>query len=75
VGGQVGVGSRWEGELNVDAKSEQILNPQCAAGKNCSCAMPNGDPNDYTDEYRRFLLMFAEGTWRSPLYGWCKDYD
>jgi hypothetical protein len=57
---QVGIGSRWEGTLNFD-NADQVLIPQCPGGEGCSCKMPNGSPDDYTDEYRQFLLMFAEG--------------
>jgi hypothetical protein len=57
--GQVGVGSRWEGTL--DYNGDVVSNPSCYKSQNCSCAMPNGSPDDYTDVYRQFLLMFAEG--------------
>ncbi|KAA8910019.1 glycoside hydrolase superfamily [Sphaerosporella brunnea] len=66
----VGVGSRWEGTLNLPAAADQVLIPQCPGGKGCNCTMPNGSPSDYPDAYRQFLLMFAEAQMNAFEKGW-----
>ncbi|KAF8537318.1 glycoside hydrolase superfamily [Trichophaea hybrida] len=66
----VGVGSRWEGTMNATPANGQVLTPCCPGGKDCSCKMPNGDPKDYTAEYRRFLKMFAEAQMHAFEEGW-----
>ncbi|KAI5790375.1 glycoside hydrolase superfamily [Pyronema domesticum] len=61
----VGVGSRWEGTMDPNSQTMG-----CPSGKNCSCKMPNGDPKDYTPEYRQFLKMFAEAQMHAFEKGW-----
>ncbi|KAK9314579.1 glycoside hydrolase superfamily [Lipomyces starkeyi] len=56
----VGVGTRWEGTLNVSDPSAQVLTPSCPGGTNCSCDLANATPENYDDAYKEFLLMSAE---------------
>ncbi|KAK9369152.1 glycoside hydrolase superfamily [Lipomyces kononenkoae] len=75
----VGVGSRWEGTLNVSDPSLQVLTPSCPGGTNCTCDPANAQPEDYSDEYKEFLLMSAEsqmtafesgGAWGFMYWTW-----
>ncbi|SMQ46023.1 unnamed protein product [Zymoseptoria tritici ST99CH_3D7] len=73
----VGVGSRWEGTLNMaytpgGSKDGNILDPTCPTGNNprCSCEGANAAPGDYSDEYKKWLLMFAEAQMHSFEQGW-----
>lgn len=70
----VGVGSRWEGTLNMVSTpggkaSGSVLEPTCPTD-GCSCDGANADPSDYSDEYREFLQMFAEAQMHSFEQGW-----
>lgn len=58
-------GSRWDGTLaSVDS-------PKCPAGDDsCSCSKPNADPSEFSDEYKKFLQMFAEAQMHSFEKGW-----
>jgi glucan 1,3-beta-glucosidase len=73
----VGVGSRWEGTLNMaytpgGSSDGNILDPTCPTGNNprCSCEGANADPKDYSDGYKKWLLMFAEAQMHSFEQGW-----
>ncbi|PTB68940.1 glycoside hydrolase family 5 protein [Trichoderma citrinoviride] len=56
----VGQGSRWEGTLSGNA-STAVLSPGCPTkNSQCSCAQANADPSKWSDEYKKFLSMFAE---------------
>ena len=69
----VGWGNRWEGTYNTGSSSSSILEPKCPSkdGK-CSCAKANADPSDWSDEYKKFLKMFAEAQMHSfeKGHGW-----
>lgn len=73
----VGVGSRWEGTLNMvgtpgGSINGSILTPTCPTNNNprCSCDGANADPSDYSDVYKQWLLMFAEAQMHSFEQGW-----
>lgn len=73
----VGVGSRWEGTLNMistpgGSASGSVLEPTCPTKNSpkCSCEGANADPSDYSDGYRKFLQMFAEAQMHSFEQGW-----
>ncbi|PIB02479.1 putative glucan 1,3-beta-glucosidase D [Cercospora beticola] len=73
----VGVGSRWEGTLNMvgtpgGSLNGSILEPTCPTHNNprCSCDGANADTSDYSDSYRKWLLMFAEAQMHSFEQGW-----
>ncbi|GAB7336507.1 hypothetical protein MBLNU13_g09786t2 [Cladosporium sp. NU13] len=73
----VGVGSRWEGTLNMVSTpggsiSGSVLEPTCPTKNSpqCSCKGANADPSDYSDGYKQFLLMFAEAQMHSFEQGW-----
>ncbi|KAF2719190.1 glycoside hydrolase family 5 protein [Polychaeton citri CBS 116435] len=81
----VGVGSRWEGTLNyarapglssgggVGGTSDgSVLTPTCPTANNpkCDCRPANADASQYSDEYKKWLLMFAEAQMYSFEQGW-----
>ncbi|KAI0477469.1 glycoside hydrolase family 5 protein [Xylariaceae sp. FL0804] len=69
----VGWGSRWEGTYASGNASTQALTPKCPAeDASCSCAGANAAVADYSDEYKAFLLTFAEAQMTSfeKGYGW-----
>ncbi|KAL1584151.1 hypothetical protein WHR41_07228 [Cladosporium halotolerans] len=73
----VGVGSRWEGTLNMistpgGSASGSVLTPTCPTDNNprCSCEGANADPADYSAGYKHFLQMFAEAQMHSFEQGW-----
>ena len=73
----VGVGSRWTGTLNFGSNEDSdikqnVLTPLCPSAPDCSCDMPNADPSQYSDEYKRFLQMYAEAQMDSfeKVWGW-----
>ena len=73
----VGVGSRWEGTLNMadtpgGGANQSVLAPTCPTANNpiCSCADANADPSTYSAEYKTWLLQFAEAQMQSFEYGW-----
>ncbi|KAF7195591.1 putative glucan 1,3-beta-glucosidase D, partial [Pseudocercospora fuligena] len=73
----VGVGSRWEGTLNMvstpgGSSDGSVLTPTCPTKNNpqCSCDGANADPSDYSDGYKQWLLMFAEAQMYSFEQGW-----
>lgn len=73
----VGVGSRWEGTLNMvntpgGATTGSVLSPTCPTHNDppCSCDQANADPSDYSDEYKQWLLTFAQAQMYSFEQGW-----
>ncbi|KAK7420296.1 hypothetical protein QQZ08_010496 [Neonectria magnoliae] len=67
----VGWGSRWEGTYDTGNKSTSILTPRCPAkSAQCSCDKANADPGDWSKQYKKFLLMFAEAQMHSFEKGW-----
>ena len=70
----VGVGSRWTGTLNLGntGLETNVLTPLCPTAPDCSCEMANADPSQYSNEYRKFLRMYAEAQMDSfeKVWGW-----
>lgn len=77
----VGVGSRWEGTLNlldapgdreVGASIDSVLSPTCPTDNSprCDCTPANADPSTYSAAYKQWLLDFAEAQMDSFEYGW-----
>ncbi|KAF2766670.1 glycoside hydrolase [Teratosphaeria nubilosa] len=72
----VGVGSRWEGTLNYasglgGSTTTSVLTPTCPLkSSECSCDGANADPSAYSEEYKKWLLMFAEAQMHSFEQGW-----
>ncbi len=67
----VGWGNRWTGTYASGNASTEALTPRCPArDASCSCGGANADPAAYSDEYRRFLKMFAEAQMVSFEKGW-----
>lgn len=73
----VGVGSRWTGTLNManqpgSTAQDSVLEPLCPTAPDCSCALPNADPSQYSDDYKQFLQMYAEAQMDSfeKVWGW-----
>ncbi|KAF3936973.1 hypothetical protein ABW19_dt0208459 [Dactylella cylindrospora] len=66
----VGVGSRWEGDLLFSDPSASVTTPSCHGGVGCSCDIPNGDPSKFPALYKDFLLKFAEAQMESFELAW-----
>ncbi|KAK4549338.1 hypothetical protein LTR36_006335 [Oleoguttula mirabilis] len=73
----VGVGSRWEGTLNMastpgGSSDGSVLSPTCPTDNSpqCSCTDANASPSSYSQEYKDWLLMFAEAQMHSFEQGW-----
>lgn len=67
----VGWGNRWEGTLNTGDSKTSVLTPRCPTkDSSCSCAQANADPSKYSDQYKKFLQMFAEAQMHSFEKGW-----
>ncbi|KAK9466127.1 glycoside hydrolase superfamily [Lipomyces arxii] len=75
----INVGSRWEGTYNVSVVANQVLVPSCPGAFNCTCTQANASPDDYSDEYREYLLTAAEaqmhafesnGGWGFMYWAW-----
>ncbi|KAK3637257.1 hypothetical protein LTR56_013795 [Elasticomyces elasticus] len=73
----VGVGSRWEGTLNMintpgGSSDGSQLSPTCptANSPTCSCESANADPSTWSAEYKQWLLTFAEAQMHSFEQGW-----
>ena len=73
----VGIGSRWEGTLNMastpgGSTNGSILTPTCPTNNNprCSCDNANADPSTYSAAYKQWLLQFAEAQMHSFEQGW-----
>lgn len=77
----VGVGSRWEGTLNMandpggapgGDQNASVLTPTCPTDNNprCSCSQANADPSTWSAQYKQWLLMFAEAQMHSFEQGW-----
>lgn len=71
----VGWGNRWTGTYDTGNASDplQALTPRCPAmDDTCSCTSANADPGLYTDDYKQFLLYFAEAQMDSfeAAWGW-----
>ncbi|KAH7271307.1 hypothetical protein FSOLCH5_004177 [Fusarium solani] len=67
----VGWGNRWEGTYDTGSSNTSILTPRCPTkDKKCSCDQANAAPDKWSDEYKKFLKMFAEAQMHSFEKGW-----
>lgn len=69
----VGAGTRWEGTLQSSDRSVSVLTPHCPTkSAACSCEQANAEPGDYSDEYKKWLLMNAQAQMTSfeSAWGW-----
>ncbi|KAF2967930.1 hypothetical protein GQX73_g5598 [Xylaria multiplex] len=69
----VGWGNRWTGTYDSGNSSSEALTPMCpTTDSSCSCGDANAPASDYSDTYKKFLLMFAEAQMTSfeKGYGW-----
>lgn len=67
----VGWGNRWEGTYDAHGTDESALEPRCPTEDDrCSCRQANADAGDYSDDYKKFLKMFAEAQMHSFEKGW-----
>jgi len=67
----VGMGNRWTGTYNSGDTKTQVLTPICPTTNSaCSCTEANAAGSAYSDDYKQFLLMFAEAQMASFEKGW-----
>ena len=68
----VGVGSRWEGTYDPGTiGGVPVLSPRCPTRDvTCSCSEANADPARWSQQYKRFLKMFAEAQMHAFERGW-----
>jgi glucan 1,3-beta-glucosidase len=73
----VGVGSRWEGTLNMvstpgGSLDGSVFSPTCptANSPRCSCSNANASPSSYSAGYKQWLRDFAEAQMFSFEQGW-----
>ncbi|KAL9580029.1 MAG: hypothetical protein Q9212_004734 [Teloschistes hypoglaucus] len=67
----VNTGSRWEGTLPTADPTTSVTSPDCPPGAGtCSCDKANADPGSYSDDYKRWLMMYAEAQMASFEAGW-----
>ena len=69
----VGAGTRWEGSLQSSDRSVSVLTPHCPTKSSaCSCGQANAEPGEYSDEYKKWLLMNAQAQMTSfeSAWGW-----
>lgn len=66
----VGWGNRWEGTIG-SSEGESVLGPRCPTlDSKCDCGPANAKIEDMTDDYKKFLKMFAEAQMHSFENGW-----
>ncbi|KAI4286656.1 MAG: hypothetical protein L6R35_004093 [Caloplaca aegaea] len=64
-------GSRWEGTLPTDDPTTSVTTPRCPPDSGtCSCDKANADPSSYSEEYKQWLMMYAEAQMASFEAGW-----
>ncbi|KAL9604638.1 MAG: hypothetical protein Q9219_000358 [cf. Caloplaca sp. 3 TL-2023] len=67
----VNTGSRWEGTLPTGDPTTSVTTPDCPPNSGtCSCDKANADPGSYSDEYKKWLMMYAEAQMASFEAGW-----
>ncbi|KAJ2901637.1 glycoside hydrolase family 5 protein [Zalerion maritima] len=67
----VGQGNRWEGTYDTGDDLTSILTPRCPEeDDSCTCSDANADTSRWSDEYKEFLLLFAEAQMYSFEKGW-----
>jgi glucan 1,3-beta-glucosidase len=66
----VGWGNRWEGTIG-SSEGESVLGPRCPTlDSKCDCGPANAKIEDMSDDYKKFLKMFAEAQMHSFENGW-----
>ncbi|KAI4126805.1 MAG: hypothetical protein LQ338_003564 [Usnochroma carphineum] len=67
----VNTGSRWEGTLPTGDPTTSVTTPDCPPNSGtCSCDKANADPSSYSDDYKQWLMMYAEAQMASFEAGW-----
>ena len=67
----VNTGSRWEGTLPTGDPTTSVTSPDCPPNSGtCSCDKANADPGSYSDDYKQWLMMYAEAQMASFEAGW-----
>jgi glucan 1,3-beta-glucosidase len=67
----VNTGTRWEGTLQADSHTQEVLAPQCPLqNPTCSCDEANADPSSYSEEYKKWLYQFAIAQMDAFEAGW-----
>ncbi|KAI4238803.1 MAG: hypothetical protein L6R40_005658 [Gallowayella cf. fulva] len=67
----VNTGTRWEGTLPTSDPTTSVTTPHCPPNSGtCSCGKANADPSGYSDEYKHWLMMYAEAQMTSFEAGW-----
>ncbi|KAL8765735.1 MAG: hypothetical protein Q9209_007300 [Squamulea sp. 1 TL-2023] len=67
----VNTGSRWEGTLPTSDPTTSVTTPHCPPNSGtCSCDKANADPSAYSNEYKQWLMMYAEAQMVSFEAGW-----
>ncbi|KAL8809188.1 MAG: hypothetical protein Q9200_003635 [Gallowayella weberi] len=67
----VNTGTRWEGTLPTSDPTTSVTTPHCPPNSGtCSCNKANADPGSYSDEYKQWLMMYAEAQMASFEAGW-----
>lgn len=68
----VGWGNRWTGTYRtVGDEGGDVLEPSCPTQDDkCDCGPANAKVEDMSDEYKKFLRMFAEAQMHSFEKGW-----
>ncbi|KAL8740738.1 MAG: hypothetical protein Q9190_006589 [Brigantiaea leucoxantha] len=63
--------SRWEGTLPTGDPTTAVTSPDCPPDSGtCSCDKANADPSSYSDDYKQWLMMYAEAQMASFEQGW-----
>lgn len=67
----VGWGNRWTGTLAQGDADGQATEPKCPTrDRRCNCAEANAPAGEWSNEYKKFLKMFAEAQMSSFEKGW-----
>ncbi|KAK3503545.1 glycoside hydrolase superfamily [Neurospora crassa] len=67
----VGWGNRWTGTLLTGSESSDVSTPRCPyTDSRCDCIAANAPPDQWSDDYKTFLKMFAEAQMYSFEKGW-----
>ena len=67
----VNTGSRWEGTLPTGDPTTSVTTPDCPPNSGtCSCNKANADASSYSDDYKQWLMMYAEAQMASFEAGW-----
>jgi glucan 1,3-beta-glucosidase len=67
----VGWGNRWTGTYVTPDGNGDVTTPRCpTTDSRCSCDEANAPASRWSDEYKRFLKMFAEAQMSSFEKGW-----